>query len=191
MLERAPLGFELSAAPQQAAPGDQQRRLRRTRKCNRAAVATAQSCALALLLAMFNARLPQVTGHSMEPQIQSGDHVLIDRLAYGLRIDGPAAEHKPLLAVSLGRIRRGDVVAFVHEQSGERRLYLKRVAGVSGDRLSIAGQKRRVPAQCIFVVGDNARESDDSRTFGPVPESAVVGRALLIVWPLNRARAVK
>jgi signal peptidase I len=44
-----------------------------------------------------------------------------------------------------------------------------------------------VPPGTLWVMGDNRGNSADSRVFGPVPESTVVGRAFVRVWPLNHA----
>jgi signal peptidase I len=43
-----------------------------------------------------------------------------------------------------------------------------------------------VPKDDVFVMGDNRCDSSDSRAFGPVPESDIVGRAFVIIWPLGR-----
>jgi signal peptidase I len=43
-----------------------------------------------------------------------------------------------------------------------------------------------VPLGDVFVMGDNRCDSTDSRAYGPVPESAIIGRAFLIIWPVGR-----
>ena len=43
-----------------------------------------------------------------------------------------------------------------------------------------------VPAGDVFVMGDNRCDSTDSRSFGPIPTSTIIGRAFVIVWPLPR-----
>ena len=40
----------------------------------------------------------------------------------------------------------------------------------------------------LFVMGDNRSSSEDSRVFGTIPESSIVGKAVVLIWPLNRIR---
>ena len=87
--------------------------------------------------------------------------------------------------------------------------YIKRVVALPGERVEATGGKVLVdgleliepylppgtatsdfaavvvPPDTVFVLGDNRANSADSRVFGPIPRSTVVGRAILRVWPLG------
>ncbi len=167
---------------------------------------SAEIVILAGLLAFFSIRLPQVEGHSMQPNIEAGNHVLINTLAYDFRL-GPIDIH-------MHAVERGDVVAFVREDAaGGRRVFLKRAIGLPGDSVRIdrgavflngtrlaesydtiadasSTPAAVVPAGSVFVLGDNRADSDDSRSFGPVSMPSIIGKAYLIIWPLGHVRAI-
>lgn len=48
------------------------------------------------------------------------------------------------------------------------------------------GQRIKIPADTLFVLGDNSAQSSDSRNWGFVPKRYLIGRAFLIWWPLYR-----
>jgi len=143
---------------------------------------------IVIAFAALGLRPGQVSGFSMEPRIAPDEYVLINALAY-----------------RLGTPQRGDIVAFRHEQSAPE-VYLKRVIGVPGDRLSIergivrlngailaepyvrfhdsrSAPRVIVPPLDYYVLGDNRANSDDSRAWGFVPARALIGRAIFAVWP--------
>jgi signal peptidase I len=133
----------------------------------------------------YGLRLARVQGQSMEPTFSPGQWVLVRRLNW---------PEFPL--------RDGDVVLLRHDGD----VLIKRVAALPGERAPIEDLSllyflrpdvaRRdptysrhvakllapLPAGSIYVLGDNAAVSDDSRMFGPVPTSAVIGR--VIRWDL-------
>jgi signal peptidase I len=147
-----------------------------------------QLAILALLIAAFFVRLPQVSGLSMEPHIRSGEYVLINTFAY-----------------RFGAPRRGEIVAFRHDGDA-RGVFIKRVIGLPNDRIRIdRGQvylngakleetyvrhrddrsfsEITVPTRSVYVLGDNRGESEDSRFFGPVDDERLIGRAVAGLWP--------
>lgn len=102
----------------------------------------------------------RVEGRSMEPALSSGDLLLCET-------------QPPIRALRVGDliIMRGEVV--------DRGIAVKRLAGLPGDPLSIAGLGPGVvPAEHCLVLGDNVAIRGDSRVFGPQPLEYVVARVL-------------
>ncbi|KAL7468444.1 hypothetical protein ACHAXS_008681 [Conticribra weissflogii] len=82
-------------------------------------------------------------------------------------------------------LQRGDVVILRHpEREGT---ICKRIVGMPGDALarSHGSEVEEVPRGHIWVEGDNAPQSHDSRYYGPVPASLVIGKVICRLWPLR------
>ncbi len=111
------------------------------------------------------------TGPSMEPTLNANsDLVLLDRVS-----------------PRLGRIATGDiVVADSPTRPGET--VCKRVSAVAGERIPGSFFADVVPPGCVWLLGDNRRNSTDSRIYGPVPTDVIKGRVVLRIWPLDQAR---
>ena len=135
---------------------------------------------------------------SMEPTLQIGDRIIVSKLS-----------------LDIGAIHRGDILVFKAppaEHCGDPVTDLvKRVIGLPGDHLTSRGNtiyvngaalketwthyeplstpigQVTVPANQYFMMGDNHPNSCDSRMWGTVPRSDIIGRAFLRIWPIARA----
>lgn len=151
---------------------------------------------IALLINLLLAQATRVYGHSMEPNLETNQRLVVEKVTYRFR--------EP---------QRGDVVV-LRLPDHSRELLIKRVIGLPGERVAIHDGKvfingepldepylRQptrgrmdevvVPEKHVFVLGDNRSASNDSRTFGPVPYEAIVGRAWLSYWPPDRIGLVR
>ena len=133
---------------------------------------------------------------SMENTLLVGDRVMVNKLSYKLH-----------------DVHRGDVVVFERPEGvrkDEIKDLIKRVVALPGEnvqakdgQLYIDGHLLSepylkepasvadfgpvlVPTGSVFVMGDNRRNSSDSRVFGPIKQSSIVGRAFVRFWPVTR-----
>lgn len=162
-------------------------------------VMVAAAFGLAMLIQAFVVKPYVVPTGSMIPTIQLNDRVLCDRITYRFRPP-----------------RVGDIVVFRNPMPGSIPL-VKRVVAVGGQTvemkngyLYLDGVKQeepyidparrgtytspeaiRVPEGKLWMMGDNRVESGDSRVFGPIPVSDVLGRAFFIYWPPSHLGALR
>jgi signal peptidase I len=145
----------------------------------------------------------------MLPTLQIGDHLLVNKFVYGIRV--------PFTGKTLVPIKdpkHGDIIVFRYPKDRSTD-YIKRVVGVSGDKVLIKNKKLfindravedphahftsptilpasknpkdnfgpiSVPKGKLFVMGDNRDNSSDSRFWGYVDSTDVLGKALIIYW---------
>ena len=199
---------EPDEAPATATTGDEDRppRHRRRKRKERDRVRTivewvavvVGALVVALVVKTFLFQAFYIPSASMEPTLEKGDRVLVNKLSYDLH-----------------DINRGDIVVFElpPEKVGADGIkdLIKRVIGLPGEVIEtrdgivyIDGERleepylpegtltdqppierQTVPEDHIFVMGDNRDNSADSRfaNRGPIPVDDVVGRAFLQVWP--------
>lgn len=134
----------------------------------------------------------RVENISMQPTLHQDQFILVNKLAY-----------------RLGTFQRGDIVIF-HFPGDPKEDYIKRVIGLPGDLIEIRDEKvfvngqmleeayiaappnyiksYKVPEDGLFVLGDNRNQSSDSHMWGHVPTSNVVGKALIVYWPLQELK---
>jgi signal peptidase I len=172
-----------------------------------------ESVAIALIVAFllrgFAVQAFKIPSSSMMPTLQVGDHVLVDKLRYGIR--------NPLWNGWLLRFATpapGDVIVFAFPVDPTND-FVKRVIAVEGEEVEIRdkqvlvdGQPRdigrpyfvegrqgtaaegprdnfgpaKVPKANVFVLGDNRDRSFDSRFWGFVDLDEVKGKAMIVYW---------
>lgn len=139
-----------------------------------------------------------VSGMSMEPSLHNGQVVLVDKWTYLFR--------QPV---------RGDVVVF-HAPPAPNQDYIKRIIAVPGDVVSVTNgmptvdgvmlkesyvsplhegrspsdkpvNNLIVPPGEFFVMGDDRQISFDSRSWGLLPQKNIIGRAVMVIWPVGDA----
>ena len=150
--------------------------------------------AVALVIQSFLVQAFYIPSSSMEPTLEVGDRVLVNKLSYDLH-----------------DVNRGDLVVFERPDgsAGDIKDLIKRVIGLPGETVEIRDGSVlidgrvldepyladdevlvefapvQVPEDQVFVMGDNRDDSRDSRVFGPITIDSIVGRAFVRVWPLT------
>ncbi len=168
---------------------------------------------IAFFIRTFVIQAYKIPSGSMKPTLLIGDHILVSKFNYGIRL--------PLVRSTLipvGTPRRGDIVVFIYPEDRSKD-FIKRLIGLPGDTIEIRNknillnglpwsdtrgvyvdtliipgsvQPRdnfgpvTVPEGSLFVMGDNRDESYDSRFWGFVPMKDVLGKALIIYWSWNQ-----
>lgn len=149
-----------------------------------------------VLFLLLNAATSRVRVYnvSMQPTLFEGNLLVVNKLAY-----------------KLGEPKHGDIIVF-HYQGTVTEDYIKRVIGLPGDTINVSNGVVKVNGQAItepyiaelpgytgqwkvpegelFVLGDNRNHSSDSHDWGFVQKDWVVGKAIVVYWPLDRIRVL-
>jgi signal peptidase I len=156
-----------------------------------------------LVIQTFVAQPYKVQQQSMEHTLEPDQYVLVDKLTprfdaysrgdivvFNPPSDWAQEDGTPFIKRVIGLpgdtvvIRDGDV--FINGTKIDEP-YLYATAPGDPPQPTTAGSENRwvIPAGELFLMGDHRQNSADSRTFGPVEESSVIGRAWLRYWPIN------
>ena len=158
----------------------------------------------------------KIPSGSMEPTLKIGQRVLVSRLSYRFSSPARGdvvVFHPPTDLTCAVSVTPEEPCPRAHAQAAGS-YFVKRVIGLPGERISIREghpvingheltnepyitpcgegdgcnmpQTITVPAGDYFMMGDNRGDSDDSRFWGPVPASWIVGPVFLTYWPPDR-----
>ncbi|MCK5241384.1 signal peptidase I [bacterium] len=173
---------------------------------------------LALIIRTIFLQAFKIPSGSMENTLLIGDHLLVNKLVYGLQV--PFTDKR---IIKIRDPRQGDILVFKYPEN-PRRDFIKRCVGVPGDVIEVknkilyvnnepqndgyAGFRDMrvlppeisprdnygpvtIPAEHFFMMGDNRDFSADSRFWGFLPRKLIKGKAWVIYWPVTRWRSIK
>jgi signal peptidase I len=168
---------------------------------------------IAFFIRTFVIQAYKIPSGSMKPTLLIGDHILVSKFNYGIKLPFIRSTLIPV-----GTPKRGDILVFIYPEDRSKD-FIKRLIGVPGDTSEIRNKKIilngqpfddtrgvhsdsliipgavqprdnlgpvRVPEGSLFVMGDNRDESYDSRFWGFVDMKDVLGKALIIYWSWNQ-----
>jgi signal peptidase I len=156
------------------------------------------SVAISAFIIIFLYQPVKVEGTSMMPSLVDQERIFVNKFVYRLE-----------------PIERADIVVFRYPYDPSKS-YIKRVIGMAGDHIRIdAGQvyvngealdesyvppeytdtrtyrEVVVPANYYYVLGDHRSMSEDSRSFGPVDQRLIYGKAVFGYWPMDKLGRVR
>ena len=167
---------------------------------------------IALFIRAFIVQAFKIPSSSMEPTLLVGDHLLVSKFIYGIKI--PFTDTK---LFQMKNPKRGDIIVFIYPKDRSKD-FIKRVIATEGEKVEIIRDKIYindtlindpwgyfneksdwtkfiqpmerygpdiVPKGKIFVLGDNRDNSQDSRFWGFADTKDVKGKALITYFSWN------
>lgn len=171
---------------------------------------------LAFAVQAFAVKPYKIPSASMEPTLAEGQRILVDRLFFSPQVGQIVVFHPPAGADNeqCGRAHRASAPCDWPQSAQSSETFVKRIVGGPGDVIRIEnghvirnGHREpdsyinpcapqqpdctfttpiRIPKGMWFMMGDNRGISDDSRYWGPVPTSWIIGNAFFTYWPPDR-----
>lgn len=171
---------------------------------------------LALIIRTFIVQAFKIPSGSMIPTFEIGDRIFVNKFLYGARVP-----FTKIRLPGLRTPERGDIIVFISTETPKKDFVKRLIAmggetvGIKDGSICIDGKAVRepaslrsfyyynkgdygkegltitVPKDSYFVMGDNSASSRDSRYWGFVPKENVLGKVILIYWPLHRMKIIK
>lgn len=130
-----------------------------------------------------------VDGDNLQPLFQKGDRLMVNRWSYGLRIgDDKLVGYGRIFRQ---RVHRGDIVAFEHPTDSVQGVFIARCKAIPGDTIRhqiVPGKVTCAKDEYYWLESLKPSDTVDSRTFGFVPESHIIGKVCFIVYNIDEHR---
>lgn len=167
---------------------------------------------LALFIRTFIVQAFKIPSGSMQPTLEIGDHILVNKFIYGIK-----APFVGTTLIPVSEPQHNDIIVFKYPEDPDKD-FIKRLIGLPGDTVEVKNKKVyvnhqplvpdmgvhtdsrvlsgilnprdnfgpvTVPPDSYFVMGDNRDNSYDSRFWGFVGQKAIKGKAFIIYWSWN------
>ncbi len=161
------------------------------------------SLAIFFVVYVFVAQPHQVNGHSMDPNLQTGQYLLTEKINYRfyepqrgdiIVFRAPAAACigdgcdyiKRIIALPGEKVKVVDGKFFVNGQLLDESQYLAPTVVTNAGAFTADGREITLGENQYFVSGDNRAGSSDSRYWGPIDKKSIIGRAFLSYWPIGQ-----
>ena len=171
---------------------------------------------LALIIRAFVVQAFKIPSGSMIPTFQIGDRIFVNKFLYGARI--PFTD---IRLPAVRQPKRGDIIVFRSPDDGKKdfvkrliategetveirdgKIYIDNEAIEEPDSIKgvyyynngdYGGQSQviKVPENSYYALGDNSSSSRDSRYWGFVPKKNLIGKVIVIYWPIHRMKGVR
>jgi signal peptidase I len=171
---------------------------------------------LALLIRTFVIQAFKIPSGSMIPTFEIGDRIFVSKFIYGARI--PFTD---IRLPAVRQPIRGDIIVFVSPETPKKDFVKRLVGlegetvEIRNGNILINGNivegpdsvksnyyynrgdfgkelaAVTIPKGFYFALGDNSANSKDSRYWGFIPKKNLIGKAVILYWPLNRMRIIR
>lgn len=157
---------------------------------------------ISIVLYIFVMTPHEVIGNSMYPSYKNGEYLMANKISY--RINDPQRGDviifeyqenqdfiKRIIALPGDTIMLKDGQFYINDFLLDESNYLSDAIYTNGGEYLKEGESKMIPQEQYFVVGDNRPQSSDSRTFGPVKEEDIKGKAWIVYFPFSEFRIVR
>lgn len=157
---------------------------------------------ISVVLYLFIMTPHEVVGNSMHPTYKNGEYLMANKILY--KVSEPKRGDviifkysdtqdfiKRIIGLAGDSVMLKDGKLYINNQLLDESNYLSDSVYTTGGDFLKEGETTVVPEGRFFVCGDNRPHSSDSRSFGPIDEKDIKGKAWIVYYPFNVFRLVK
>ena len=157
---------------------------------------------ISVVLYIFIMTPHEVIGNSMYPTYKNGEYLMANKVTYRLKepergdviifkYSSTQDFIKRIIGLPGDTIMLKDGQLYINDQLLDESDYISDSIYTNGGDFLREGESKTIPEGEYFVCGDNRPHSSDSRTFGPISEDDIKGKAWVVYFPFTEFRIVQ